>query len=156
AFVMSAVAQVDVWQGEGGVAMSSRPRARATIAVLAWLLLSAVVVLILFPALFPASATLLARYALPARDPHTQALAAQVDTIRNITAAMLPTVLASAFWLAMLRFRRTHALEVSLEAIGLCVLLLTAVAAGLITLASLLVLDQAMEYSGPFWWLDTL
>ena len=137
--------------------MSSRPRTRATIAVVAWLLLSTVVVLILFPALFPASATLLARDGLPARDPQTQKmLAAHVDTIRNITAAMLPTVLASAYWLAVLRFRRTHALEVSLEAIGLCILLLTAVAAGLITLASLLVLDQAMGYPGPLWWLDTL
>lgn len=129
----------------------SYSRFRIGIATVSFALLSLVALLIL-PAIFPAGKDLLAHYGLPPKDPHTQALSSQIDTVRSVTAVIALTALACGYWLALLRLREVSGPQALLETIGLSLLFFIGGEYLLISAATLISPDLSKNASGLFWW----
>jgi len=129
----------------------SYSRARVGLATVGFVLLSLVALLVL-PAIFPAGKDLLAHYALPPKDPHTQTLSGQIDTVRSIAAVIALTTLACGYWLALLRLREVSGPQALLETIGLSILFFSGGEYLLITAATLISPDLGKNASGIFWW----
>ncbi len=133
----------------------SYSRFRVAASGVSFVLLS-LVALLLLPAIFPAGKDLLAHYGLPPKDPHTQALSSQIDTMRSFTAVIALTALACGYWLALLRLRQVSGPQMLLETIGLGILFFTGGEYLIISGATLISPDLSTNATGIFWWTTTL